>query len=321
MRKKETKKKLRKPNFFIIGEHKSGTTSIHYYLSQHPEIFMSKVKETGYFIRKSRGEENDDEQFLKKHFSQVKNEKIIGEGTISCLYFHKTHEMIKKFNPKAKLLLVIRNPLTHVPSSHEEALRAGQEDVPSLKKALELEPERLKGKKLPKTYKDKSPKEAIRTVYMHNAVRKIEDIKNLLKYFPASHIKVVFMEDLNKKPYETYKDILKFLGVKNLNFKPDLTRKQTYKKVRWPWLWTLIINPYTRKFFRQILPEKTFSRLREFMFNIGLKKAPRPKLDPDIEKMLFEKFKPKVKELDELLHKHNMIPKKKNLLKFWRYEK
>ncbi|MFV2040601.1 MAG: sulfotransferase [Candidatus Hydrothermarchaeales archaeon] len=42
---------MRKPNLFIVGAPKSGTTSLYNYLKQHPDIFMSKCKETFYFCK------------------------------------------------------------------------------------------------------------------------------------------------------------------------------------------------------------------------------------------------------------------------------
>ena len=78
------------PNFLIIGAAKSGTTALHNFLSQHPEIFMSEVKELRYFSYLSSppplglpkkyihtGVINLDE--YKMHFSKVNTEKIIGE--------------------------------------------------------------------------------------------------------------------------------------------------------------------------------------------------------------------------------------------------
>lgn len=301
----------KKPNFFIIGEHKSGTTSLHYYLSQHPEIFMSEVKEIGYFHLNKK----NDRKYLETYFSNVKDEKIIGESTVGYFYSVKAHKRIKKFNPKAKILLSMRNPLTHIPSSHEEALRSGEENVNSLKKALELEPLRKKGKKLPLLGMHPD-----RILYYDRSIRKYEMIKNLLRLFPAKQIKIVFMEDLHKKPLKVYRDILKFLEVKNLKFKPSLEIKNPYRKVRAPRIWSLAVNPYTRDVARNVLPKKVFEKAKKTMFKIGFKKTKKPKMDEDLKKMLTKKLKPEVKKLNELLHKHNLIPKNKNLLKFWGYE-
>src|SRR5215213_3746038 len=45
------------PNFLIIGAMKSGTTALYYYLEQHPEDYMSPVKEPNYYLP-SQGQEN-----------------------------------------------------------------------------------------------------------------------------------------------------------------------------------------------------------------------------------------------------------------------
>src|ERR687894_3261543 len=106
------------PNFFIIGAQKAGTTSLYYYLKQHPQIYMSPRKEPHFFkgmhseLRKSgRGlppvTDLGDYQAL---FRGVTDEKAIGEASASYLYSPKAPALIKSSIPDAKLIAVLRNP-------------------------------------------------------------------------------------------------------------------------------------------------------------------------------------------------------------------
>lgn len=92
---------------------KSGTTSLHYYLKQHPQVYMSK-KETNFFssIDSRRGYSDDEiETYSKLFFSGVLNEVAIGEVSHSYLFFSNAARYIKYYLPNVKLIAIIRQPI------------------------------------------------------------------------------------------------------------------------------------------------------------------------------------------------------------------
>ena len=137
-----------KPNFFIVGAAKSGTTSLYAYLNQHPEVYMSPIKEPNYFstdidleaIRpqvKERIKLLDIDSFIngpmdtKIHrafitkedqylalFRNVKNEKAIGDASASYLYSKVAAQNIYKFNSEAKIIIVLRHPVQRMYSHY-----------------------------------------------------------------------------------------------------------------------------------------------------------------------------------------------------------
>lgn len=103
-----------KPNFFIVGAPKAGTTFLSYYLSQHPDIFMSEVKEPNYFSRIQKQGPSivyDDEDKYLQLFTKSKGESIIGEASTTYLYFKGTEDRIYNFNKEARILISLRNPV------------------------------------------------------------------------------------------------------------------------------------------------------------------------------------------------------------------
>lgn len=116
--------KFKKPNLFIIGAMKSGTTYLHDLLSAHPDIYMSKVKEPCFFVKSQElkkfapsmwnmGISENDEKYYKL-FENIDNEKIIGES--STLYtkyptLSGIPERISNFNPDSKFIYVMRDPV------------------------------------------------------------------------------------------------------------------------------------------------------------------------------------------------------------------
>ena len=118
MNTKETKKKL--PNFLIVGAAKSGTTSLYHYLKEHPEIYMSPVKEpkfiTSQFLTfpfEGKGDEKVEKNIIKSFreycnlFKDVNNEKIIGEASVDNIYFNDDAiKNIKKYLGNVKIVIV-----------------------------------------------------------------------------------------------------------------------------------------------------------------------------------------------------------------------
>ena len=107
-----------KVDFFIVGAPKAGTTSLFHYLNEHLEIEMSSQKEPDYFsdgalkrqgmyYRKSRIEN------LEKYHGLFTNKevKLRGEASVSYLFYNDVPQKIKDYNPKAKIIIMLRNPI------------------------------------------------------------------------------------------------------------------------------------------------------------------------------------------------------------------
>jgi Sulfotransferase family len=138
----------KRPNFFIIGAAKAGTTSLYQYLAQHPDIYMSPIKEPNYFSTEINFEDVRPEvqerikllkidaylkgdmkrtihrAFIKNQnqyeslFRFVANQKAIGEASASYLYSPEAANAIKKYNPDAKIIIVLRNPVQRIYSHY-----------------------------------------------------------------------------------------------------------------------------------------------------------------------------------------------------------
>ena len=106
-----------KVDFFIVGAPKAGTTSLYYYLNEHPEIVMSTQKETDFFSDESLQKQrlyygkNRIETIEKYHaLFRQKQDKIYGEASVSYLFYEDVPKKIKTYNPKAKIIIMLRNP-------------------------------------------------------------------------------------------------------------------------------------------------------------------------------------------------------------------
>jgi hypothetical protein len=130
------------PNFFVVGAPKAGTTSLYHYLDQHPQIFMSPIKEPNYFATEIRPENFGDElqpqvaedlrelqEYLQgpmrekrfgglvsqwddylRLFQSVETEKAIGEASVCYLWSKTAAANIRSRIPGAKIIMILRNP-------------------------------------------------------------------------------------------------------------------------------------------------------------------------------------------------------------------
>lgn len=120
----------RTPTFLIIGVQKSGTTSIYNYLKQHPQVYMSPVKETGFFERDWEQAPADVQRRKKngivtwnqyqKLFAQATNEHVaLGEASPNYMFHYRSSaEQIKRRLPDAKLIAILRNPVQRACSDY-----------------------------------------------------------------------------------------------------------------------------------------------------------------------------------------------------------
>lgn len=117
-------KKIIKPNLFIIGAMKSGTTYLHDLLSEHPDIYMSKIKEPCFFVKNHELKKLapsmwnmgicENQNKYNQLFGEVSNEKIVGESTTLYAKFPTLSgvpEKIHAFNPDARFIYVMRDPI------------------------------------------------------------------------------------------------------------------------------------------------------------------------------------------------------------------
>ncbi len=115
------------PNFFIVGAAKSGTTSLVHYIEQHPDIYMSAVKEPFYYVSDHGYEDFDEYAGL---FSGAKNELRVGEASTGYLFDPCAAQKIKDEYRDAKIIICLRNPIDMAFSYWKYMQVNGSEDSP-----------------------------------------------------------------------------------------------------------------------------------------------------------------------------------------------
>ena len=245
-----------KPNFFIVGAPKCGTTAMNDYLHQHPDIFMAR-KEVHYFGKDLKTKMKLSESDYLKNFQDAGNKKIIGEASVWYLFSETAAEEIKKFAPHAKILIMLRNPAEVIHSLHSQHLFDGNEDVFDFETALNLDDERKKGINLPHSvdFSELPP--------YKDAVLFSGQVKRYFNVFAKENVHVILYDDFIANTKKTVSDTLKFLGV-NEQEKIDYVIINPNKRIKWFYLHRMIKNPSVRlkRMMRLVLPVR---KLRHFI--------------------------------------------------------
>jgi hypothetical protein len=211
------------PNLFIIGAAKGGTTSLHYALDQHPDVFMSRKKEPGYFVWAeeelqfiNNGTLITQPRFLVNHlndylalFAGGEGRKIRGESSTTYLFFYqKAIGHLKKIHPaatEAGIVISLRNPVDRAYSQYMHKVRDGAETL-SFEEALEKEQWRKENN----WHFDYQYRQ--RGFYY-------EQVKAWMENFPRT--KIFLFDDLRNQTQRVFGEVQEFLGLDVKELKAD----------------------------------------------------------------------------------------------------
>ncbi len=203
------------PNFFLIGAPKGGTSALAHYLSEHPSIYFSAPKEPHFWdedhegSRKTHGLWTLDDYLKLFAGADPARHQAIGEGSTSYLQSRLALRAISAFNPEAKFLVMLRNPVDVAYGEHGELVRHYHEDVTDFEAAWRLQEERAAGRHLPK-----SPG-IISQLQYRDVARFGEQLDRLFAIAPESRRLVVLFDDFVSDTRGVYQQVLEFLEVKD----------------------------------------------------------------------------------------------------------
>ncbi len=204
------------PNLFIVGAPKCGTTAMHTYLGSHPEIFMAKHKENNHFATDLLPPDDpfrDDGRYFSM-FEGGGSRKVIGESSVFYLLSKTAALNIHRFNPEAKIIIMLREPADMLQSYHAQMIYNRDEDIIDFKAALDAENKRKSGQ-----LKIKDGLRFNERLFYSEVVAYTEQVRRYLSQFPEEQIMIIIYDDLKADTAGVYKKTLEFLNV-DPSFKP-----------------------------------------------------------------------------------------------------
>jgi hypothetical protein len=218
---------MRKPNFFIVGAPRCGTTSMYTYLRQHPEIYVSAHKEPHFFgsdLTPLPGAIREPELYGEL-FAGAGDRSRVGEASVWYLSSTKAASEIRSFAPDARILILLRAPHRMLESLHGLFLRTGNEDLPTLEKALAAEPERRLGHRIP-------PGAYLPEALLYTDIaRYAAQVERYLDAFGRENVHCIVFDDMVRDTAAVYRQALEFLGV-DPGFEAELDPRRANERVR-----------------------------------------------------------------------------------------
>jgi len=204
------------PDCIIIGAGKSGTTSLHNELAQHPQIIQAREKEVSFFNRdyfKGISHYRANYPILRGRFGEFR--RI--EGTPGYLDHPHCAKRIKRHLPGAKLIAVLRNPIERAVSHYYHLARLNRESR-SLREAMEQEEEeaRLAFDRMANDPDDSDPNQenpfAVNRAYKLRG-RYLDRIEQYWAHFPKEQLLILRSEDFFERPADILREVTRFIGV------------------------------------------------------------------------------------------------------------
>lgn len=289
------------PNFLVAGAAKCGTSSLHNYLSQHPEIFMSKVKEPRFlssqvtpFPLRGPGDDKVEAWYVKKYddyvklFENAQGYRAVGESSADTLYFHKgTIPVIRKHLGDPRIILVLRDPVKRAFSAWQHLVRDLREDL-SFEDGLAREDQRIR--------------DNWELIYHYTAASHYyEGVKAFLDNF--THVKIVLAEDQAKRPQQVLREIFRFLDVDpDVDINTDI-RYNMSGVPRSRWLHDFLFRGNMARKIAQPIVRTILTPQVRLMIAHQLQKSnlTRLSMKPSTEAVLREHFAPDIQKLETLL--------------------
>lgn len=209
-----TWKKRSKPDFMILGAMKSGTTSLYYYLTQHPQIVPAMTKEVHFFDGGREGGSDDYQRgisYYSSYFpytSELKGKKQTFEATPSYIFHPLVPERIHETLPDVKMIVLLRNPTQRAISHYFHKKRTGVETMPMME-AFQQEEARLEPIYRSKDYFNKDLRDFSYKLRGHYA----EQLERYFKLFPREQLLILSSDDFFANTQDCLNRIFKFIDL------------------------------------------------------------------------------------------------------------
>ncbi len=297
--------KIKLPNFLVVGAAKAGTTSLYYYLKEHPEIYLPEIKEPKFITSqiveysfRGNGDELVKKGIIKRIaeyaalFTGSENATAIGEASADTLYYYeKSVSIIKSYLGVPKILIILRNPIERAYSAYTHLIRDDREPLDFMEALVEEEFRKAANWEFIWFYKD------VGLYY--------KQVKAYLENF--DQVKIYLFDDLKKNTLGVVQNIYRFLDVDDSFVPASISDKFNVSGI--PKNWFLqrfllhdngikrLLQPSVRLFIPDV---ETRKKVAKKLLHGNLKKEPMPS---EAREYLRDFFKEDILMLQDLIRR------------------
>lgn len=295
----------RKPDFFVVGAPKCGTTALAEHLARHPDIFMPK-KEMHFFGSDLKFGPNFYRRDLNTYlaeFNRWNGHARVGEASVWYLFSERAAAEIKEFSPEASIIILLREPVSMLYSLYYQFLCDGNEYLPTFEEALAAESDRREGRRAGRlTY-------LLQALDYRATVKFSDQVRRYFELFGRERVHVIIYDDLAADTADAYEETLDFLGVSSELVELPAGEATGSMTVASPVLRSLLNDPLVRGAaiaLRRWLPRPVFSAIQTTglqLCSFNSRPLRRPPISPETRLALQREFAPEVERLSALLRR------------------
>ena len=259
------------PNLLIVGAAKSATTSLHNYLKQHPEIFMTEHKEPHFLINSQIGESRIHNAVItldeyKKMFETENTHMYKGEASVMYLAFPDfSIKSIQKYLTKdVKIIIMLRNPIDRAFSGYLHNLRYNPAEYLSFEEAIESSEYRYH------QHMDMTPD--TRYLYIGEYYSQVKAFMNAFK----ENVHIVFYDDYVRDIDLCLDNIFDFLELEKIKVNTSTRYMQGGWVFKYKFMKNILIpENYIKSLFKSILPSRNVRHwVKKIIINMSVVKPP-----------------------------------------------
>ena len=292
-------------DFAIVGEPKSGTTALAEFLSGHPEICMSVPKEPAYFATDLIGESDGfhgaptwfefrTEEDYAAVFAACRDGQLRGDGSTAYLHSREAAENIHRANPGARIVVMLREPVSFMQALHAQFVNETTEDEPDFARALAKEPARRAGREIPTRVRCPS------FLHYRERARYAPQLERFFAAFPRKQVLVLVFEEFRADNAAGYRQVLEFLGVDPAH-EPDFREVHARKTPRSARLNRALNSPRLKRAVFRVLGPRRYDRASKRVAGTVMRPAAGSAVPPELEAELREELRPDVARTSELV--------------------
>lgn len=197
------------PDFFCVGAQKSGSSTLYWWLRQHPQLGMSFDKESKFLDRHfEKGK-----KWYRHQFPLTSSKKLAGDNTPYYLFHPLVPERAHSLCPEAKVIMILRNPINRAFSQYQMECRKGREVHGSFEEAIKGELERISKAKsdlladpLGYHHTFENTSYLSRGIYM-------DQIAQWLKWYKRDQMLILTSEAFFNEPKKELEEVYDFLNI------------------------------------------------------------------------------------------------------------
>ncbi|GHC29894.1 hypothetical protein GCM10010082_24840 [Kushneria pakistanensis] len=286
----------RKPDVYIVGSQKSGTTTLYDWLAQHSDIYGDELAKDFNFFSDSHTYNEGRDVFLDLNKKASESSLALG-GDANAMFAERGPERMYEMMPDAKLIAILRDPVKRYYSAYTHAAERFIEKR-SFNKAVREEIEGC----------NYSERDSLYCDYLSHG-EYTHQIKKILKFYPESQLMILDFDDLVNQPLEVLKDVYRYIGVDDHGGVPNLAVKNNTKGgARFKILSDIAryrpSSYFVRAVGKKILPYNLRTSFRRRLEEANRVQKEKAEFDNESRQLLIEHYKNEGVEIRKLTGKN-----------------